>query len=366
VLTFLKLVAAFIVAIVVLVVAVILFIRWKLRRFLKKVIEAAGSQGSSAVPPFRIKLEPRGIDEETEWFHENDVKKQMQQFESSGFNPLGDFDVEGLPLQIRGYQHQDHQVYGVIYDHATAGVWSDVARRYSDETSWTVSSAKEHGMDAAPWHTPCFLQGQSVKELLCQLLESSPADGIQSAGADKFVSRFEAAYKREMNWRIERGGATEDEIRRICQKNGQDCTAEQVEQIQGLWKTAIGEFLSEQILIGWRKESRISSLEYDRISDRLVVIHKRLTPQQVLEASRCDSDDEDQDLDDEEDQMLTRIKAWCSAESSISAFQKLIEQKRAGARWKRIWDLKKPLVAEIWERIEPDRHDKDLDDDDDI
>lgn len=363
-LTFLKLVAAFIVAIVVLVVAVILFIRWKLRRFLKKVIEAAGSQGSSAVPPFRIKLEPRSIEDEAEWFHENDVRKQMQQFESSGFNPLGDFDVEGLPLKIRGFQHQDQQVYGVVYDHVAAGVWSDVVRRYSDETSWMVSSAKEHGMDAAPWHTPCFLPGQSVKELLSQLLESSPANGIQSAGADKFVPRFEAAYKREMNWRIERGGATEDEIRRICQKNGQDCTAEQVEQIQGLWKTAIGEFLSEQILLGWRKESRISSLDYDRISDRLVVIHKRLTPQQVLEAYRCDSDDDD--LDDEEDQTLVRIKAWCSAESSVSAFQKLIEEKRAGARWKRIWDLKKPLVAEIWERIEPDRHDKDLDDDDEI
>ena len=79
-----------------------------------------------------------------------------------------------------------------------------------------------------------------------------------------------------------------------------------------------------------------------------------------------DSDSDDDDLDDEEDQTLVRIKAWCSAESSVSAFQKLIEEKRAGARWKRIWDLKKPLVAEIWERIEPDRHDKDLDDDDEI
>lgn len=42
-LTFLKLVAAFIVAIVVLVVAVILFVRWKFRRFLKNVMEAAAA-----------------------------------------------------------------------------------------------------------------------------------------------------------------------------------------------------------------------------------------------------------------------------------------------------------------------------------
>ena len=361
-LTFLKMVAAFIVAIVVLVVAVILFVRWKFRRFLKNVMEAAAAQGSSAVPPFRIKLEPRADDDETAWFHEEDVKTQMQQFESSGFTPLGDYDVEGLPLQIRGFQHQDHNVYGVIYDHAATGVWSDVVRRYEDETSSTVTSAKEHGMDAAPWHTPCFMPGQSVNELLSYLLTSSPSSGIQTTGADKFVPRFEAAYKREMNWRIERGGATEQEIRRVCEKNGQDCTAEQVEQIQGLWKTAIGEFLSEQILLGWRKESRITSLEYDRISDRLVVIHKRLTPNQVLEAFRSDSDDDD--LDDDDDQILAQVKAWCAAESSISAFRKLIEEKGKDARWKRIWELKKPLAAEIWERVQTDRADRDFEDDD--
>jgi hypothetical protein len=217
-------------------------------------------------------------------------------------------------------------------------------------------------MDAAPWHTPCFMPGQSVNELLSYLLTSSPSSGIQTTGADKFVPRFETAYKREMNWRIERGGATEQEIRRVCEKNGQDCTAEQVEQIQGLWKTAIGEFLSEQILLGWRKESRITSLEYDRISDRLVVIHKRLTPNQVLEAFRSDSDDDD--LDDDDDQILAQVKAWCAAESSISAFRKLIEEKGKDARWKRIWELKKPLAAEIWERVQTDRADRDFEDDD--
>lgn len=361
-LTFLKLVAAFIVAIVVLVAVVILFIRWKFRRFLKNMIEAVGAQASGAIPPFRIKLEPRDIDDETEWFHEDDVKTQMQQFESSGFTPLGDYDVEGLPLQVRGFQHQDHDVYGVIYDHGAAGVWSDVVRRYDDESSWTVSSAKEHGMDAAPWHTPCFMPGQPVKELLSQLLEVSPASGIQTAGADKFVSRFEVAYKREMNWRIERGGATEQEIRRVCEKNGQECTAEQVEQIQGLWKSTIGEFLSEQLLRVWRKDSGMPAREFDRISDRLVVIHKRLTPSQVLEASRSDFDGDD--VDDEEDQNLDKVKAWCSSESTISAFRKLIKQKGTETHWTLICELKKPLVAEIWERAEEEHSEDDIENDD--
>lgn len=345
-LTFLKLVAAFIVAIVVLIVAVILFIRWKFQRFLKNMMEAAGAQVSSGVPPFRIKLKPHD-DDEAEWFHEDDVKTQMQQFESSGFTSLGDYIVEGLPLLVRGFQHQDHNVYGVIYDHGAAGVWSDVVRRYDDESSWTVSSAKEHGMDAAPWHTPCFLPGQPVNELLSRLLETSPASGFQTAGADKFVLRFEAAYKREMNWRIERGGATELEIRRVCEKNGQDCTAEQVEQIQGLWKTAIGEFLSEQVLRLWRKESGISPREFERIAPDLVVIHDRLTAAQVLEQGGCDLDEEEED----EEQLADKVENWCQVETPTAAFRKLIAIREPSGRWNRLAQIDKPLKAEIWERL---------------
>jgi hypothetical protein len=357
-LTFLKLVAAFIVAIVVLVVAVVLFIRWKFRRFLKNMMEAAGAQASSGVPPFRIKLEPHDDDDEMEWFHNDDVQTQMQQFESSGFTPLGDYAVEGLPLQVRGFQHQDHNVYGVIYDHVAAGVWSDVVRRYEDESSWTVSSAKEHGMDAAPWHTPCFLPGQSVNELLSRLLESSPASGIQTTGADKFVSRFEAAYKREMNWRIERGGATEQEIRRVCERNGQDCTAEQVEQIQGLWKTAIGEFLSEQVLRLWRKESGVSSREYERIAPDLVVIHDRLTAAQVLSQGYCDLDEEEED----EEQLAAQVENWCRVETPTAAFLKLIVIRKTGERRNRLAQFDKPLKAEIWERPNDSASGDDLDD----
>ena len=361
-LTFLKLVAAFLVALVVLIAAIIFFVRWKVRKFLKNMMEAVETQASSGVPPFRIKLEPQDDEDEVEWFHEDDVKTQLQQFESSGFTLLGDYDVEGLPLKVRGFQHQDHNVYGVIYDHVAAGVWSDVVRRYEDESSWTVSSTKEHGMDAAPWHTPCFLPGQPVNELLNRLLESSPVTGIQTTGADKFVSRFEAAYKREMNWRIERGGATEQEIRRVCEKNGQVCTAEQVEQIQGLWKSAIGEFLSEQLLRAWRKDSGMPAREYNRIADRLVVIHKRLTPAQVLEAFRSDFDGDDSD--EEDDQVLNKVKAWCSTESPISAFRSLIKEKGTETHWTLICELKKPLVAEIWERAEEERSENDFDDDD--
>lgn len=351
--TFLKLVAAFIVAIVLLVIAVVLFFRWKFTRFLKNMMDAATSTGG-AVPPFRISLTPIDAEEEDEedeiWIHEGEVRQLTSEFEAAGFTAIGDYDVDGLPLQVRGFQHQDHQAYGVIYDHAVAGTWCDVVRRYADDTSWTVSSGKYHGMDSAPWHTPCFLTGQPVSDLLKKLLELSPSTGYQNAGADLFVERFESAYKKEMNWRIEREGATEQEIRRVAEINGQECSAEQVEQIQLQWKMAIGSFLSERALATWRKEAAIPTREYNRIADQLVVIHNRLTADQIFEYGWNPDQDAEDDTEEDYDELLSKVKAWCSAESPMKGFQKLLIHQSVDTKWKLLGEVQKPVKAQIWER----------------
>lgn len=346
--TFLKLVAAFLVAIIVLVIAVVVFIRWKFSRLLKNMMDAAVS-ASGAVPPFRITLSLKEADEEDDdsWTHEKDMSELTSDFESAGFTQIGDYDVEGLPLQVRGFQQQEHRAYGVIYDHVAAGTWCDVVRRYEDETTWTVSSGKLHGMDSAPWHTPNFLSGESVSLLLKKLLETSPETGHLNAGADLFVERFESAYKREMNWRIERGGATEQEIRRIAEMNGQECSAEHVEQIQKQWKSAIGSFLSARALMTWRKESAIPLREYNRIAENLVVVHNRLTDEQIFDLAY---DPEVDDEDERAEELSGKVKEWCLAQSPIRAFGKMLTEQNTEAQWKQIGEVQKPVKAEIWER----------------
>jgi hypothetical protein len=355
--TFLKMVAAFIVALIVLVIGVVVFVRWKVKGLLKNLMDAATAIGTGAVPPFRISLKPMEGDDEDDavWVHDDEVKQLTREFEAAGFTAIGDYDTDGLPLQVRGFQHQDHQAYGVIYDHAMAGTWCDVVRRYSDETTWTVSSGKYHGMDSAPWHTACFLSGQPVSELLKKLLESSPSTGYQNAGADLFVDRFETAYKKEMHWRIERGGATEQEIRRVAEISGQECSEEQVELIQLQWKSAIGSYLSERVLAVWRKETGMPSREYHRIAEQLVVIHNRLTPDQIFELGWDPDQDEDEDSSDE---LRNKVKAWCSDESPMKAFQKLLIHQSVDTTWKLLGEVQKPVKAQIWER--PDESGEDF------
>lgn len=347
---FLKIVAAFVVAILLLLILVVFLIRWKFRRFLKRIVDECSAGGT--VPPFRVKLIPVD-DESIGWNRSEEVTSLTDEFRKLNFTPIGDFDAEDLPLRIRAFQHQEHQAYGVIYEHAAAGCWCDVVRRYTDDTGWTVSSGKEHGMDSAPWHHPLFLPGKPLAELHEKLLELSPSKGLQRAGADVFVQRFESAYAREMNWRIERGGPTEEEIRRIASLNGTEPTPEDVERIQTQWRTAIADFLSELALKVWRKDSGISRQNFDAMSHRLVVIHRKLQPHQLEAILACNDEDDDEDNAETAGSQGEKIRELCRNSSPVAVFHDFISRQDASTgSWSKVGEVHRPLKAEIWERPE--------------
>ena len=363
--TFIKLLIAFILAILIVVAAAIAFVRWKFRSWMKKLVDIASSVSGNSIPPFRITIKARDDAEDNDWYHTEDMARLTKDFESLRFTAIGDYVTDEIPLQLRAFQHQEHHAYGMIYDHASAGCWCDVVRRYADETGWTVSSGTKHGMDPPPWHHPCFLPGQPVSDLMDRLLNTSPAEGLLKAGADLFIQRFTATYAREMNWRIERGGPTEEEIRRVASNDGQECTNDQIAAVQKQWRTAIADFLSDRVLKNWRKENDISATDFDRIRDRLVVVHNRLQPEQLLQIVdesnelNDDSDHDNLDATDPEAESLEQVRKLISESSVIVAFQKLLGEKKLLHLWKKTADVRKPLKAEIWERPgDPDDSDQ--------
>ena len=71
-----------------------------------------------------------------------------------------------------------------------------------------------------------------------------------------FVTAFTAAYAAEMDWRIDRGGVTAEEVAGAAAAGGQetpDATA--VEGVQAMWRAAIDDFVSGEVerasLDGW-------------------------------------------------------------------------------------------------------------------
>lgn len=94
----------------------------------------------------------------------------------------------------------------VVYEHAQAGVWADVASRYEDGSSFTVTSARAGaGPDEMPGHRSVRAPGQPPAALALRLMKERPAGQLQRIPAAEAARAFEQAYEESMAWRKGRG-----------------------------------------------------------------------------------------------------------------------------------------------------------------
>ncbi|MCA9036807.1 MAG: hypothetical protein KDA91_16850 [Planctomycetaceae bacterium] len=372
---FLQIVAGFFVALILVGALAFWFIRRKIRKFTQNfggIIEKALEQAMSGsmVPPFRmhLKLHESDDDEDSPFHHIDDVERLSEQFDGLGFERVADFDVTNMPLGIRGWIHAEHRLFAIVYDHPVGGAICDVSRRYTDMASWTASNSKYDGMNMPPGAHAVFLPESSVEELMQRVLEESPVNNIMPADREKFAYVVEAAYARTMNWNIERGGPTEQEIRRMAEINGDEATDEFVDQVQSAWKRAISEFLSEKALQLWKKDQSLTDAQFDRIQHRLTVIHNRIQPEQMMMAVFPDFELADANMDDEDSDAETRrqarifekLKALLRREPVPKAFEKLLQVAGQSEAWALQGSIAKPIQCDIW--LRPDDDDVDEED----
>ena len=374
--TFLKMVGAVLVALVILILLILVWIRWKIRKFLSVLKEAL----HAPVPPFRIKLvECEAIG----WIHEEAVNEQQAAFLELGFEHVGDYDVEPAGMMLKGFVHPSRGTCGVVYDHPLMGVWCDIARRYPDGSMFTYSTGEYQGMDEPPEKTAKFLPEESLKEVTQRLWDDSPATGAISIRPGEFVENFERAYAETMNWRIERGGPTEAEIRRVAEKDGQDCTPESVQQIQDQWRTQISEFFSERQLSRFRGLSKVSKSTLAGYQDRMIAIHDRMSaedllgivddyysPEFGLDPNGLDeNDEEDAELLQEhrgQQALLELIRDWCAESSPREAFSRLLDEKEQRTLYSHLGTVDKPIPGDIWLSPEDEYDDDAFDDEDEF
>lgn len=377
---FLQLVGAMFVAFVLLILALYLYIKWKFRSAFGKFAEMLSHLGGAPVPPFRIKLKPRSEvmeedDEVEDFLNEPDTfEKSCREFEDLGFQKIDDYYVEEIGLSITAFIQRSSSTYGVVYDHPIAGVWCDVVRRYDDGASWTFGSNQDSLMDYPDNKTIKYYPELSLSEMYEKFLAEAPDEEIVIVPDEEFPKFFERAYAEEMDWRIERGGATEAEIRRICERDGTECTPENVEMIQLQWRTAISMFQSERALKRFRKENDLSKRDWEDLSCEAVVVHQEMQAEEILQAideeyypgspfeMPDDSDPEYVDERNKWNQQLNQIRDQLLTTPPQEIFKSMVD---ASDNPEMSWEFKgsvgQPIPADIWQRKWKD----DLDEEDD-
>ena len=136
-----------------------------------------------------------------------EVVTAISSLERRGFERAGSFEVaemKGLSLDL--LVNVQECMVGVIYDHSKAGVWGDVATRYEDGSSFTVTSTRVGaGLDERPGHATMRAAGQPPAALAMWCLKQRPAGEMKRITVAEVVRVFEQAYAESMAWRKGRG-----------------------------------------------------------------------------------------------------------------------------------------------------------------
>jgi hypothetical protein len=166
-------------------------------------------------PVLEITLAPL---ENPKWSDQNKAAKLTDWFMQNGFESAGIYESFEMPgLIISGFVLPSDQTLGIVYDHPVAGIWVDFCEEYTDGGHLTVSNAPSgQKMDHMPQSAKIYSKGSPIDELYKIFLSKSKKAARKTILKEEFASAFETAYRKEMRWRVDRGGPTASEVMNVA------------------------------------------------------------------------------------------------------------------------------------------------------
>jgi hypothetical protein len=365
---FLLLVGAFLAAFAIVALIVLLWIRQKIRKWTASIGAEMEKYAAAAplVPPLRIQLE---ADDGLEWEHLEDIEEVSSALNRAGFQHAGDFDLEEHPIYLRAFTHTANHLDCVVYDHYQSGVWFEFVTHYKDGRQVTFTTAESSGLAPPTYATVEHHPDAEPQELLEHCLATRPPGEKLDTAASQFARRFTEAYAREMNWRVERGGPTEAEIRAAGIKHG-EVDDEFVQHVRYMWRLQLNEYREEQLRTAFLDQAGLSARRWEEVRDRLVFVHDHLTEDDVLDQCEqlfpLDEDNLPQDNretnvnDDENADDLVRerrraeIRQKLRGLSPRKGFDRINQELDATNRIEKIGELTKPFPADVYLRSDVD------------
>ncbi len=334
---------------------------WWIRRKLGNFGELLASLGGAAPPPFRVSLMP--AEAEPDWSDGAAVAAVTGEFEGLGYERIADYLIPEMgDLPARAFLHGSERFYGLVYDHPAAGPIVDIVSRLSDGTRVTASSAPETGLEEPPDALIIRLDDAEtagdggvaqIGRLHARLVEEVKAQARDVAAAEAFVGVFEAAYAKEMDWRIERRGPTADEVRRIAAlTDGPEPGADEIQIVQDIWLGAIESFVDEEARTAYLAGGEVSAAQWEEQRERVLVVHEYCSVETRLEwlAWQMIGDVEDPD-DSAHEAALERLGAVFEGRSFREGFREAQALLPVSRRYEPIGTVSEPWAADLY--LEP-------------
>jgi len=177
-----------------------------------------------------------------EWPDPEGNRKLYQELQRLGFMPVSPFSIPQMPgVELIGFYHPTDPAYAALYWHPKAGRWLDIYGHYADGGTLTVTNAPNAGvLDPMPGREKVPVQSPEPAELWARYQASRRRAPVNPMTAANFKPDFERVFAEEMAWRKGRGGATEDEIRRVAMRKGMMVTERQVQDVREVERIKAG------------------------------------------------------------------------------------------------------------------------------
>lgn len=317
-------------------VVLFLAVRWVVR--LVKGLVAA-----NRTVPCRIHPEP---EPNPQWNNGSVIRKIADDFRAAGFAEIGAFNIpEMAGLQFLAFLHPGEQFYGCVYDHPKMAPTFDVVCRRTDDTSVTGTNTRMgEALDQPPGRTTIRLEQAGVAEVVAAVRGHPAAVGPrQPVSAGAFLAFFAKAHADYMNWRLAKGGASREEIRRQATQDGQQITDEQVEETYQSMRETYVEQLRDGCLAQYLDDAGMSAAQWEPREGSVFAIPETLELKEVIETLECALS-----LDEEQRHQLSRLEAGFGR-TGLDVIEDIFQRDVGALGLKKIGEVQTPVRAWILE-----------------
>lgn len=229
-------------------------------------------------PPNPHKIQLNETDS-LDWILSEEVSSPLQQLESMGFSGGKMYTVEEIPgISLVTLFKPDENVCGVVYHHDTAGIWSDFMVKFDDDTAFEVTNAPDAGnLDAHPGVKKIFVDfSESIVSVYRRFnqvkQEEYPEKGTVKIDDTNFKPLFEDEYRKEYEWRAQKGGITRAEFERVAVNSEVTVSDEQLDAAFHMAKVQELYRWHEQCIEEFIDNTTMPVSEWVEYADHLVIV----------------------------------------------------------------------------------------------
>jgi hypothetical protein len=148
-----------------------------------------------------------------------EARSAIDSLQRRGFVAGGSYSIGEMGnMPVHFLLKQDEGAVAVIYEHPKVGVWCDIACRFQDGSSFTITNAKMGGgLDPRPGHTTVRVPGLTPTALHLRYSRERPAGQPRLVSPADVATVFADAWAEEMAWRKDRG-VSRQEVRAVSRE----------------------------------------------------------------------------------------------------------------------------------------------------